>query len=85
MSRTMASVAAQAKRLHGSNSRSLNYDAIKAARAKCEEAEEKLAIACSVLRANGWPENANELVRTLRHLRVWTQKDGWFDILEAQK
>jgi len=53
-----------------------------AVRAQIEQAEEKLRIACKLLRRNGWPENADELVRSLKHVGVWTMRDGWLDCLE---
>lgn len=53
-----------------------------AIRNKLSMAEEQLQIACGLFRKKGWPENADELTRTLRHLRTWTQKDGWLDQLE---
>lgn len=46
------------------------------------QAEEKLQAACAILRQNGWPETAEELVKHLRMLRVWTQPHGWLDWLE---
>lgn len=52
-----------------------------AVRAQIEQAEEKLRLACQLLRQNGWPENADELIRSVKHVRVWTQKDGWLDCL----
>jgi hypothetical protein len=52
-----------------------------AVRSQIEQGLEHLTIACGLLRQNGWPENADELMRTVRHGRVWTQSDGWLDHL----
>lgn len=41
-----------------------------------------LQSAADTLRENGWPENADAVMRTVRHGRVWTQSDGWLDHLE---
>ena len=56
----------------------------KAIRTQLNEAETKMRNACEMMRRHGLPENADELTRTVKHLRVWTQKDGWLDILESQ-
>ncbi|EEX09612.1 hypothetical protein SL1157_1656 [Ruegeria lacuscaerulensis ITI-1157] len=61
-----------------------NFDILPAVRSQIEQAEEKLQVACRLLRENGWPENSDELVRSLKHVRVWTQRDGWLDILARQ-
>ena len=53
-----------------------------AVRSQIEQGLEHLTIACGLLRQNGWPENANELMRTVKHGRVWTQADGWLDHLD---
>jgi hypothetical protein len=55
---------------------------LKAVRVQVEQGLEHLTAACTILRTNGWPENADELMRTVKHGRVWTQKDGWLDCLE---
>jgi hypothetical protein len=55
---------------------------LKAVRVQIQEGLEKLNVACAILRRNGWVENADELSRTVKHGRVWTQKDGWLDMLE---
>ncbi|WP_212525872.1 hypothetical protein [Actibacterium sp. MT2.3-13A] len=55
-----------------------------AIRAQIGQAEEKLQTACALMRRSGLPENADELARELKRLRVWTQRDGWLDVLEAQ-
>ena len=55
-----------------------------AIRVQLAEAEEKIRTACGMMRRHGLPENADELMRSHNHLRVWTQKDGWLDILERQ-
>jgi hypothetical protein len=55
-----------------------------AVRVQVEQGLEHLTTACAILRTNGWPENADELMRTVRHGRVWTQKDGWLDMLERK-
>lgn len=54
---------------------------LKAVRVQVEQAQEHLVTACAILRTNGWPDNADELMRSVRHVRVWTQKDGWLDAL----
>lgn len=56
----------------------------KAIRVQLGEAEEKMRCAIKMMRDNGLPDNANELTRTLKHLRVWTQPDGWLDALESK-
>ncbi len=61
-----------------------NVDILPAVRSQIEQAEAKLRVACRLLRENGWPENSDELVRSLKHVRVWTQRDGWLDILARQ-
>lgn len=53
-----------------------------AVRAQIEQGKDKLLLACKLLRQNGWPENADELMRSVHHVSVWTQKDGWLDWLE---
>lgn len=55
---------------------------VPAVRTRLQMAEEQLAIACKLLRENGLPENADELVKDLSRIRVWTQKDGWLDWIE---
>ena len=57
---------------------------LRAVRVQIAQAEEKLAIACKLLRDNGMPENADELSRDLKHLRVWTMQDGWLDCLAKE-
>lgn len=52
-----------------------------AVRAQIDQAQEKLVIACGLLRLAGWPENADELMRSVRHVQVWTMPDGWLDAL----
>lgn len=54
---------------------------LKAVRVQVEQAVDHLRIACTLLRTNGWPENADELMRSVKHVQVWTQKDGWIDCL----
>lgn len=53
----------------------------RAVRAKCERAEDDLRTACALLREAGLAQNADDLMRTVRHLRVWTQADGWLDCI----
>ena len=55
---------------------------IPAVRCQLRQAEEKLQISCKMLRENGAPDSANDLLRTLKMVRVWTQKDGFLDYLE---
>ena len=45
-------------------------------RVQLQQAEEKLQIACKLLRENGWPENADDLSQILKSIRVWTMRDG---------
>lgn len=52
-----------------------------AVRSQISQAEEKLVIACGLLRKNGWPQNADDLMRSVKHVQVWTMKDGWLDCL----
>ena len=56
----------------------------KAIRAKLERASEDMRTACQMLRDHDHPENADELMRTVKHLRVWTRRDGWLDIIKRQ-
>lgn len=56
----------------------------RSARAKLERAQEDIVAACKLLRDDGLPENADELMKEARRLRVWTQRDGWLDILDRQ-
>jgi len=58
-----------------------NTDIIPALRYQIRQAEEKLQIACKLLRDNGYPESADDLVRSSKSVRIWTQKDGWLDYL----
>ncbi len=51
-------------------------------RCQLRQAEEKLQIACKLLRENGFPESADDLVRHLRGIRVYKQKDGFLDWME---
>lgn len=55
---------------------------LKAVRVQIEQAHEHLVTACKILRTNGWPTNADELMRSVKHVQVWTQKDGWLDALQ---
>ena len=52
-----------------------------AVRVQVEQAQEHLVAACKILRTNGWPQNADDLMRSVKHVQVWTQKDGWIDCL----
>ena len=55
-----------------------------AVRSQIDQAEEHLQIACKLLRQNGWPETADELVRPLKVLRTWTQPAGWIEAMERE-
>lgn len=59
-----------------------NESILPAVRSQITQAEEKLQIACRLLRENGWTETAPHLISILMQARVWTQKDGWIDMLE---
>jgi uncharacterized protein (DUF2461 family) len=59
-----------------------NFDCIPAVRTQIEEGLEKLRTACTIMRRNGLTENADELMRTVKHGFVWVQEDGWLDCLE---
>lgn len=59
-----------------------NPAGLRGCRVQLAQAEEKLQAACVILRQSGWPETADELVKQLYVLRVWTGKDGWLDCLE---
>lgn len=52
-----------------------------AVRVQIDEGLGKLRTACRLLRENGWPENADDLMRTVQHGQVWTMADGWLDHL----
>lgn len=52
-----------------------------AVRVQIAQAEEKLAVACGILRRNGFPTSADDLSRSVKGLRVWTQQDGFLDYL----
>lgn len=58
--------------------------ALKAARSQVKQAEQKLQAALVAMRKGGWPESADHLLPILKQIRVWTQKDGWFDQLEKE-
>jgi len=58
---------------------------MKAVRAELSGALEKIGNAASMMRIGGMPENADELMRSHAHLRVWVQPDGWLDMLEGEK
>jgi hypothetical protein len=57
---------------------------IRATRAQLEQAIDHARTAASIMRKCGLPENADDLMRTVRVLAVWTQVDGWLDCLAAQ-
>lgn len=59
-----------------------NVQCLKAVRVQVEQAHEHLVTACRILRTNGFPETANDLMRAARLVQVWTQKDGWLDALD---
>jgi hypothetical protein len=52
-----------------------------AVRVQIQQAHEHLLTACTILRTNGFPENADELMRSVKQVQVWTQRDGWLDCL----
>lgn len=55
---------------------------IPAVRCQMQQAEEKMQIAAKLLRTNGYPESADDVVRLLKQSRVWTQPDGFLHFLE---
>lgn len=55
---------------------------LKAVRVQVEQAREHLVAACKILRTSGFAQSADELMRSVKHVQVWTQKDGWLDALE---
>ena len=57
----------------------------KAVRAQLEQAELMIRTAAVLLRRGGMPENADEVMIHQKKLRVWTQPDGWLDMLEKQQ
>lgn len=56
-----------------------NPACLKAVRVQLDQAHERVLTACKLLRTNGFPKIADELMRQARGLQVWTQKDGWID------
>jgi len=54
-------------------------------RAHLAKAEAAISAACEDLRAAGLPENANSQAVELTRLRIWTDKGGWLDHLEATR
>lgn len=52
-----------------------------AVRAKLERAEEDIRTAVQMMRERDHTENATDLLRTLKHLQAWTQRDGWLDFI----
>jgi len=61
-----------------------NPDALKTARTRIAMAEEQLQIACTALRRQGWPENADALAVELKRLRIWTQDGGFLDCMARE-
>lgn len=59
-----------------------NPDILPAVRCQIAQAEEKLQIAAKLLRDNGWPETSDEFVKMLKLSRIWSQPNGWLDMLE---
>lgn len=57
-------------------------DVLRAVRVQIEQTQEKMQIACALLRDGGFPENADSLAGDLKRLRVWTQPQGWLSYLE---
>lgn len=55
-----------------------------AVRVQIEQGHEHLVTACKILRTNGFPESADDLMRSARVVQVWTQKDGWLDSLARE-
>lgn len=61
-----------------------NPACLKAVCVQIEEAHAHLVAACKLLRTNGYPESADDLMRTVRSVQVWTQQDGWLDALARE-
>ena len=61
---------------------SAREDIIPAVRCQIQQAEEKMQIACGLMRKNGYPESADDLARILKQMRVWSQPDGFLHFLE---
>jgi hypothetical protein len=58
---------------------------LKPVRSQVEQAQEHLRNACQMLRQEGWPETADDLMRAHKLLQTWTQPCGWLDLMEAQR
>jgi hypothetical protein len=61
-----------------------NKACLKAVAVQLEEAQAHLVTACKLLRTNGYPENADDLMRSVRAVQVWVQQDGWLDALHRE-
>ena len=58
-----------------------NPACLKAVAIQIEEAQKHLLTAAKLLRTNGYSESADDFMRSVRPLLVWTQRDGWLDAL----
>ena len=56
----------------------------KAIRARFEEALENARIAQKLMRENGLPGHSKNVMPVIRQIKVFTDKDGYLDQLEAQ-
>jgi hypothetical protein len=63
---------------------SKNPACLKAVAVQIEEAHAHLLTACTLLRTNGYPESADDLMRSARSVQVWTQRDGWLEFLARE-
>jgi hypothetical protein len=61
-----------------------NPACLKAVCVQIEEAHAHLLTACALLRTNGYPESADDLMRSARSVQVWIQQDGWLDHLSRE-
>lgn len=61
-----------------------NAACLKAVAIQIEEAQHHLLTAAALLRTNGYPESADDLMRSVRSVRVWTQRDGWLEYLARE-
>lgn len=61
-----------------------NPACLKAVCVQLEEAQAHILAACTLLRTNGYPESADDLMRSARSVKVWRQRDGWLEFLSRE-
>lgn len=61
-----------------------NPACLKAVAVQIEESHQHLVTACKLLRTNGYPDSADDLMRSVRTIQIWTQRDGWLEALARE-